>query len=112
MCQSAAQPAVSSPVGGVPRSAAQAVALVRNGLDWLAAADATALTGGERGEVLRALAAAQSVQLAATSRILLAWERRADRSPAEAADDGPVARPLRDLSTIWYRLLGAFGWFG
>jgi hypothetical protein len=41
-----------------------------------------------------------------------AWERRVDRSPAEAADHGPVVRPLRDLSATWYMLLGAFGWFG
>ena len=64
--------------GGAPASAAQAVALVRNGLDWLAAADARELTGAERAEVLRGLAAAESVQLAATSRVLSAFAAAED----------------------------------
>jgi hypothetical protein len=52
--------------------------MVRNGLDWLAAADATELTGADRAEVLRGLAAAESVQLAATSRVLSAFDQAED----------------------------------
>ena len=86
-------------------SAADALAAVRAGLDWLAAADATDLTGAERSDCLRGLAAAESVHLAATSRILrafdtaedyaadgqggprawLAWQARMTRSAAGAA---------------------------
>jgi Domain of unknown function (DUF222) len=107
MCQPAAQPAQPAVAarGVVPVNAAQAVALVRNGLDWLAAADPAELTSAERAEVLRGLAAAASVHLAATSRVLaafdaaedyvadgqggsrtwLAWQTRATRPAAAAA---------------------------
>jgi Domain of unknown function (DUF222) len=93
------------PVRPVPQSAAQALALVRNGLDFLAAADPAELTGAERAEVLRGLAAAESVHLAATAKVLagfdaaedyaadghggsrtwLAWQTRATRIAAAAA---------------------------
>jgi hypothetical protein len=63
---------------GVPQSAAQALALARNGLDWLAAADPADLTGAERAEVLRGLAAVESVHLAATSRVLSAFDQAED----------------------------------
>jgi hypothetical protein len=41
-----------------PTTAAEAVAMARAGLSWLAAADATALTGVEQAECLCARAAA------------------------------------------------------
>jgi hypothetical protein len=114
MCQPAAQPAVSPPVGTVPRTAAQALALVRNGLDWLAAADATGLTGAERAEVLRGLAAAESVHLAVTSRVLAAFDAAEDY----AADGmgGPrtwlawqtqATRPAAGAAMAWARRLAA-----
>jgi len=114
VCLSADQPAAAAPCGAVPvgavplgalpQSAAQALAMVRNGLDWLAAADPAELAGAERAGVLRGLAAAESVHLAATARVLtvfdqaedytadghggprswLAWQTRATR-PAAAA---------------------------
>ncbi len=96
---------VPIPRSGVVGGAAQALAAVRNGLDWLAAADPAELTGAERAQVLRGLAAAESVHLAAASRVLagfdaagdytadgqggprtwLAWQTRATRPAAAAA---------------------------
>lgn len=78
MCQTGAQPAASASMGFGPRNAAEALALVRNGLDWLATADATELTGAERAEVLRGLGAAESVHLAATARVLSAFDAAED----------------------------------
>jgi hypothetical protein len=52
------------------------------------------------------------VRLAVRHGIEDAWKRRADLSPAEAADNRPVVGLLGNLSTTWYTLLGAFGWFG
>ena len=54
----------SSPVGTVPvlASAAQALQLVRAGLDYLAAADATAMPAGEQARSLRALEQARSLR--------------------------------------------------
>jgi len=57
----------------VPSSAAQAVAMARAGLSWLAAADASALTGGELGECLRGLERAEAVQTAARANVLAAF---------------------------------------
>jgi Domain of unknown function (DUF222) len=68
----------SGPVRGVPQSAVQALAWVRTGLDFLAAADASGLTAAERAELLRGLAAAESVQLAATARVLSAFDSAED----------------------------------
>ena len=61
-----------------PSNAAQALALVQAGLDWLASADATELTGAERADCLRALAAAESVHLAATAKVLSAFDAAED----------------------------------
>jgi hypothetical protein len=62
--------------------------------------------------VLSLLALYVVIRLAVRHGIEDARERRADRSSVEAAVDGLVSRPARGLSTTWYRLLGAFGWFG
>ena len=65
----------SSPVGTVPvlASATQALQLVRAGLDYLAAADATAMPAGEQARSLRALEQASSVATAARTSILGAF---------------------------------------
>jgi Domain of unknown function (DUF222) len=98
----------------VPRSAAQALAQVRNGLDWLAAADATELTGAERAEVLRGLGAAESVHLAATARVLSAFDAAEDY--AADGQGGPrtwlawqtnVTRPAAAATVAWARRLCA-----
>jgi hypothetical protein len=68
----------SGPGRTMPQSAAQALAWVRNGLDFLAAADPADLTGAERAEVLRELSVAESVQLAATCRVLSAFTTAED----------------------------------
>ena len=71
----------SAPARGAadsPSTAAQALAFVRAGLDWLASADAKVLTGAERADCLRALAAAESVQLAATAKVLSAFDAAED----------------------------------
>ena len=66
-------------VGAVcPSGVAEALAAVRAGLDYLASADAAELTGAERADCLRELAAAESVHLAATGRILSAFDAAED----------------------------------
>src|SRR5580692_10317327 len=57
----------------VPTTAAQAVAMARAGLAWLAAANATALTGAEQAECLRGLERAEAVHTAARARVLAAF---------------------------------------
>ncbi len=59
--------------GQAPATAAGALAAVRSGLEFLAAADAAALTLAEQADCVRGLAACESVQLAATARILAAF---------------------------------------
>src|SRR5215469_11532392 len=95
-----------------PSTVAEALSAVRAGLDWLASADATGLTGAERADCLRALAAAQSVQLAATSRIVLAFDAAEDC--AADGQGGPrawlrwqtrVSRPAAAATMAWTRRL-------
>ena len=73
-------------------STGQALAAVRAGLDYLAGLDAAALTGDEQADCLRSLAAAESVHLAATCRVLSAF-----RASAGFAADGAAT------STGWLR---------
>ena len=74
------------------RSAGQALAAVRAGLDYLARLDAVALTAEEQADSLRSLAAAESAHLAATCRVLSAF-----RASAGFAADGAAT------STGWLR---------
>src|SRR5260370_6447439 len=71
-----------------PANAAEALAYARAGLGFLAAADPTELTGAERAELLRGLAAAESQQLAARSAVLSGFDRAGDH----AADGQPTSR--------------------
>jgi Domain of unknown function (DUF222) len=116
MCQTTASAAPSSAVASsaVASSAAQALALVRAGLDWLASADATELTGAERAEVLRGLAAAESVQLAAAAKVLAAVDAAQDYTAD--GQGGPrawlrwqarVTRPAAAAAMAWARRLAA-----
>ncbi|MFY9768569.1 MAG: hypothetical protein WAK42_27010, partial [Mycobacterium sp.] len=57
----------------VPGSVAEALAAVRAGLDYLAAANQTDLAATEQADCLRELAAAESVHLAVTARVLAAF---------------------------------------
>jgi hypothetical protein len=57
----------------VPATAAEALAAVRSGLAFLATADAAALTAAEQADCVRGLAACESVHLAATARMLAAF---------------------------------------
>jgi hypothetical protein len=66
MCLSGQPPAA-------PATAAEAVAMARAGLAWLAAADATALTGIEQAECLRGLERAEAVHTAARATVLAAF---------------------------------------
>src|SRR5262245_31906910 len=61
-----------------PSDSAQALAFMRAGLDWLASTDRTDLTGAERADCLRALKQAESVHLAATARIVSAFDAAED----------------------------------
>jgi hypothetical protein len=98
----------------VPQSAAQALAWVRNGLDWLTAADPAGLTGAERAELVRGLAAAESVQLAVTSRLLSAFAAAEDYQAD--GQGGPrtwlawqtrTTRPAAAAAMAWARRLAA-----
>jgi hypothetical protein len=62
-------------LAGAPANAAEALATVRAGLAYLAAADAAGLTGAEQADLLRGLAAAESQHLAAKSAVLAAFDR-------------------------------------
>jgi hypothetical protein len=73
-------------------SASDALAAVRAGLDYLVRLDAAALTADEQADSLRSLAAAESVHLAATCRVLSAFT-----ASAGFAADGAAT------STGWLR---------
>ncbi len=97
-----------------PATSAEALAFVRAGLDWLAAADATDLTCAERAGVLRGLAAAESVHLAATAKVLSAFDAAEDYAADGQA--GPRAwlrwqtrltRPAAAATMAWARRLAA-----
>src|SRR5215469_1927813 len=97
-----------------PSTVAEALSAVRAGLDWLASADATGLTGAERADCLRALAAAESVQLAATSKIASAFERAEDYaadgqggSRAWLRWQARMTRPAAGAAMAWSRRLAA-----
>jgi hypothetical protein len=97
-----------------PSTSAQALALVRVGLDWLASADATDLTGAERADCLRGLAAAESVQLAATARIVSAFDAAEDYAADGQGGSRPwlawqtrVSRPAAATTMAWARRLAA-----
>ena len=60
--------------GGGPANAAEALAAVRAGLEYLATADPTELTTDEQADCIRGLAAAESVHLAAASRLLAGFD--------------------------------------
>jgi len=97
-----------------PSTSAEALALVQAGLAWLAAADATDLTGAERADCLRGLAAAESVHLAATAGIVSAFDAAEDY--ADDGQGGPrawlawqtrVSRPAAATTMAWARRLAA-----
>src|SRR5215469_18916317 len=97
-----------------PSNAAEAVALVRSGLDWLASVDASELTGTERADCLLALSVAESVQLAATSRIASAFDAGLDYtadgqggSPAWLRWQARMTRPAAGAVMAWSRRLAA-----
>ncbi len=89
------QPAGTAPAGSdaarpepVPADAAQALAAVRAGLAFLAAADPADLTGAERADLLRGLCQAESQHLAARSAVLAAFDAADDH----CADGQPTSR--------------------
>src|SRR5215469_16943005 len=95
-----------------PSNAAEALAAVRAGLGWLASADAVGLTGVERADVVRGLAAAESVHLAATAKVLSAFDAAEDY--AADGQGGPRAwlcwqarmtRPAAGAAMAWSRRL-------
>ena len=78
-CQPAAADAAAAGAGGPgtgagPANAAEALAAVRAGLEYLAAADPTELTTDEQADCIRGLAAGESVHLAAASRLLAGFD--------------------------------------
>ena len=88
-----------------PATAAEAAAMARAGLGWLAAADAASLTAAEQADTLRALEQAASLHTAARARVLGAFHARGrvrgrrprlDPDVAEMADPGDWRRGRRD----------------
>src|SRR5215472_3673938 len=105
---------IAREAAAIPSSAAEALAFVRAGLDWLASADATELTGAERADCLRALVAAESVQLAAVSRIVSAFDAAEDyAADGQGGSRGWLAwqarmtRPAAGAVMAWSRRLAA-----
>ena len=102
----------SSPVGTVPvfASATEAMQMVRAGLDYLAAADATAMAAEEQARCLRALEQVNSVATAARTSILGAYT--AGQGYTADADYSPrawliyktgVTRGVAVAYTAWVR---------
>ena len=87
-----------------PGNASGALAAVRAGLAYLAAADAASLTGAGQADLLRGLAAAESQHLAVTSAVLAAFDRAGDH----AGDGQPTSRSwLRWQARITHAAAGA-----
>ncbi len=98
----------------VPANAAEAIAAIRAGLEYLATTDPTELTTAEQADCIRDLAEAESIHLAAASRLLSAF----DSANGYAAYGQISARPwLRwqtrvtkaaaAATTAWMRRLSA-----
>jgi hypothetical protein len=91
-----------------PATAQQAVAMAQAGLSWLAAADATKLTGAEQADCLRSLEKVRSVHTAAHAKVMTAF----DASDGHQADGAPTVRSWLK----WHARLtpgaaaGAVGW--
>jgi len=66
--------AVARSVGAAPANAVEALAAVRAGLEYLATADPTELSSDEQADCIRGLAAAESIHVAASSRLLGAFD--------------------------------------
>jgi hypothetical protein len=64
----------TAPANTAPANTAEAIAAVRAGLEYLATADPTELTTAEQADCIRDLAEAESVHLAAASRLLSAFD--------------------------------------
>src|SRR5258707_8440473 len=90
-----------------PATAADAAAMARAALGWLAAADAGSLTTAEQADCLRALEQAESMHTAARARMLGAFRARGG-----VEDDGHGSAPswLRWQTRITHRAApGAVG---
>jgi hypothetical protein len=91
-----------------PATAAQAVAMVKAGLGWLAAADATGLTTGEQADCLRGLGQAESMHTAARSKVMAAF----DAAGGSEGDGHPTTRSWLKWQTRLTQgaAAGAIGW--
>ena len=120
MCATDEQAPAPDSVGGAifalggPSTAAQALAFARAGLGYLAAADAADLTGSERADLLRGLAAAESQQLAAKSAVLAGFDRAGDCAADGQASakswlvwQARVSRAAAGAAVAWARRLQA-----
>ncbi len=105
----------AAPSGGAgPANAAEALAAVRAGLEYLAAADPAELTTGEQADCIRSLAAAESVHLAAASRMLAGFDAANGYAAygqisarAWLRWQTRVTRPAAAAATGWMRRLAA-----
>jgi Domain of unknown function (DUF222)/HNH endonuclease len=95
-------------------SASKALAAVRAGLDYLVRLDAAALTADEQADSLRSLAAAESVHLAATCRVLSAFKAGAGFAADGAATSTGwlrwqtrITRAAAGATGKWAKRLGA-----
>ena len=97
-----------------PANAAEALAAVRAGLDYLATADPAELTTGEQADCIRGLAAAESVHVAAASRLLAGFDAANGYAAygqisarAWLRWQTRVTRPAAAAATGWTRRLAA-----
>jgi len=97
-------------VGTVPvfASAAEAMAMVRAGLDYLAAADATAMAAQEQARCLRGLEQAGSVLTAARASVLGGFT--AGQGYAAGADYGPRAWLIHQTGVTRGAAVGYTAW--
>jgi Domain of unknown function (DUF222)/HNH endonuclease len=118
VCLTDSAPADRSDAGAslsaAPTTAAEALAAVRAGLEYLATADATELTTNEQADCIRGLAAAESVHVAAAARLLGAFDAAigyAEYGQISARQwlrwQTRVTNAASASATTWRRRLGA-----
>ena len=113
MCLTDTDPSAGTPTCA-PANVAAALAAIRAGLAYLATADPTELTTAEQADCVRGLAAAESVHLAAASRILAAFDAANGYAPDGQISARPwlrwqtrVTKAAAAAATAWTRRLTA-----
>ena len=103
-----------SDAGPAPANAAEAIAAIRAGLEYLATTDPTELTTAEQAACIRDLADAESVHLAAASRLLSSFDAATGYAAYGQISARPwlrwqtrVTKAAAAATTAWMRRLSA-----